>query len=299
MKVFVTGVTGYIGGSLANRLIENGHEVFGLVRTEEKASLIKHLGIHPIIGTLDSRDVLIEAAKSTNATINTASSDHRGIVEVLVEALRGSEKPLIHTSGTSIIADDAQGEYESARIFHDDSALEPIPIRSARVEIDRFVRKSGIDAGVRSVVICPSMIYGTGLGLQKNSDQIPKLTEIANRTRSGRCVGRGLNRWSNVFIRDLLDLYLLALEKAPTGSFFFAENGEEPLWRVAEAISYSLGFGGTVSHWCIDDAIAEFGDWARFAIGSNSRVRAINARRLLGWNPAGPSLVEAVLEGAK
>jgi nucleoside-diphosphate-sugar epimerase len=139
------------------------------------------------------------------------------------------------------------------------------------------------------------MLYGTGRGLQKESDQIPKLCKVAKRKRSGVYVGKGVNRWSNVFIDDLVDLYLLALEKAPSGSFFFAENGEEPLWRVAETISHSLGFGGAIASWPIEEAIAEYGDWSRFAIASNSRVRATNARRLLGWSPVGPSLVAALL----
>jgi hypothetical protein len=66
---------------------------------------------------------------------------------------------------------------------------------------------------------------------------------------------------------------------------------------IAESISKRLGFGGKTDSWPADDAIAEYGDWARFALGSNSRVRAVNARRLLGWKPSGPPLLEAVEKG--
>lgn len=295
MKIFVTGVTGYIGGSLADRLVRKGHEVLGLVRNEAKIRPVEELGISPIIGTLDSQNVLAKTAKQSDAVFNMASSDHRKAVEALVEALKGTEKPLIHTSGTSIVCDDACGEFESSLIFHDDSAIHPLPTRAARVEIDRYVRRAGIDSGLRTVVICPSMIYGDGRGLQKDSDQIPKLSKMAMRMGAGVYLGKGLNRWSNVFIEDLLDLYLLALEKAPSGSFFFAENGEEPFWRVAEAISHSLGLGGALVSSSIEEAIAEYGDWARYALASNSRVRATNARRLLGWKPAGPCLTKALL----
>lgn len=86
-------------------------------------------------------------------------------------------------------------------------------------------------------------------------------------------------------IDDLIDLYLLALEKAPSGSFFFAENGEEPYKRIAESISKSLGFGGKTESWLIADAIAELGESVRSSLASNSRVRATNARRLLHWSP--------------
>jgi hypothetical protein len=83
------------------------------------------------------------------------------------------------------------------------------------------------------------------------------------------------------------------LQKAPAASFFFAENGESSLKEVAESVSWSLGYGGVTRTWNAEDAIAQYGDWARFALASNSRVRAANARRL-GWLPKGPSLKESV-----
>jgi nucleoside-diphosphate-sugar epimerase len=125
-----------------------------------------------------------------------------------------------------------------------------------------------------------------------------KLDIALNALQSGkRGIAKGLNRWSDVYIDDMIDLYLLALEKAPSGSFFFAENGEESLKRIAESISNSLGFGGKTESWPAEDAIAEHGDWARFALASNSRVRATNARSLLGWSPNGPSILKAIEEG--
>ena len=296
MKIFVTGVTGYIGGSLAERLVRGGHDVHGLVRSETQVESVKQQGIVPVIGSLDDSAVLSKAAHEADAVINAASSDHRGAVETLVEALSKSEKLLIHTSGSSIICDDARGEYQNATIFDDNSSLEPLPMRAARVEIDRFVRRAGIDLGIRAVVICPSMTYGAGRGMQVNSDQIPKLAAHSIKKGAGLYIGKGLNRWSNVYIDDLVDLYLLALDKAPSASFFFAENGEESLLRVAEAVSRSLGFAGETLSWKADEAIAAYGDWARFALASNSRVRATNARSLLAWKPNGPTLID-VLEG--
>lgn len=294
MKLFLTGVTGYIGGSLATKLIEKGHEVYGLVRSEHKVSSLESMGIKPVFGALDDADSVVEAARESDGTINAASSDHRGVIETLVKALSGTEKLLIHTSGSSIVCDDARGEFESPRIYHDDSYFQPIPIRQERVAIDRFVRTAGISHGIRAVVICPTMIYGNGRALQKDSDQIPKLVRKSQEWGAGLYIGKGLNRWSNVYIDDLIDLYILAIEKAPSGSFFFAENGEEALRTIAKSISKRLGFGGRTKSWSAEEVIAEYGDWARFALASNSRVRATNARRLLGWTPSGPSLSEAI-----
>jgi nucleoside-diphosphate-sugar epimerase len=294
MKIFLTGASGYIGGSVAKKLLQQGHQVYGLVRSPEKAQLVKQLGISPVLGSLDDGDRLEESARSADAVINAASSDHRPAVEALVKALAESGKTLIHTSGSSIVGDDVRGESESPNVYADDDYFVPMPIRQARVAIDQFVRIAGVNRGMRAMVICPTTVYGNGRGLQVDSDQIPKLTRKSREAGAGLYLGKGLNRWSNVHIDDLVDLYVLALEKAPSASFFFAENGEESYQRIAESISRRLGFGGKTKSWPADEAIAEYGDWARFALGSNSRVRAVNARRVLGWTPSGPGILEAI-----
>ena len=98
---------------------------------------------------------------------------------------------------------------------------------------------------------------------------------------------------SNVHIDDLVDLYTLAVEKAPAASFFFAENGDASFREIATSISRSLGFGGRTKSLDLEVAIQQYGEAARYGAGSNSRVRAVNARRI-GWTPTRPSLAEVV-----
>ncbi len=117
MKVFLTGASGYIGGSLAKRLIENGHSVLGLVRSKEKADQLQRLGIDPVLGSLDDSNIVTEAARAADAVINAASSDHRPVVETVLKALAGTGKPFIQTSGSSIVCDDARGESENSQVF--------------------------------------------------------------------------------------------------------------------------------------------------------------------------------------
>lgn len=105
MNVFITGAAGFIGGSIATGLVKVGHNVTGLVRSTEQAAEMTALGITPVIGTLDDSALLIEQAKKADAVINAASSDHRGAVETLLAALRGSNKTFLHTSGSSIVGD--------------------------------------------------------------------------------------------------------------------------------------------------------------------------------------------------
>jgi nucleoside-diphosphate-sugar epimerase len=218
LRGFVTGASGYIGGSVAAKLCDSDHQVLGLVRSEEKARLLMERGIEPILGTLDDSEILTDAARQADAVINAASADHPGVVETLVSALERSGKLLIHTSGSSIVADDAWGEYASPIVFTEDTYFEPLPNRQRRVDINRYVRHASIDKCIRAVVICPPMIYGTGSGLQPDSDQIPKITALSKQLGAGVYFGKGQNRYSNVHIDDLVDLYMLAIDKAPAGS---------------------------------------------------------------------------------
>ncbi len=291
MKVFVTGATGYIGGSVAERLIASGHQVVGLVRSAEKAPLLKDRGIEPVLGTLDDSELITNAAHVADAVIHAASADHPGSVVTLVAALERSGKTLIYTTGSGIVADSADGEYASSVVFTEDTYFEPVPFRRPRVAMNRLVRQAAIDKGIRSVVICPSMIYGMGRGLQPDSDQLPKLTALSKQLGAGVYFGKGLNRYSNVHIDDLVDLYLLALDKAPGGSFFFAENGDASFKEIAEMISRSLGLGGKTISLNVDDVVRQYGDAVRYGVTSNSLVSAVNARRL-GWSPKAPSLAE-------
>jgi nucleoside-diphosphate-sugar epimerase len=217
--------------------------------------------------------------------INAASSDHRGAVETLIAALSGSGKPFIHSSGSSIVADLAMGE-PSERIFDEATAVAPLPEKAARVAIDRLVLTA---SGIRSVVLCNTMIYGNAAGPPAQSVQIPALVRQAKASGVVRYIGRGLNRWSNVHIADVASLYVLALAKASAGTFIYAESGEEALGKIAEAIAARLGLGAPQS-WSAEEAIAAWGrNLAVFSLGSNSRVRG-KAAAELGWSPTRRSI---------
>ena len=291
MKIFVTGATGYIGGSVAERLIASGHHVVGLVRSAQSIPLLKDRGIESVLGNLDDPEIITKTAHEADAVIHAASADHPGSVVTLIAALERSGKTLICTTGSGIVVDSADGEYAGSVVYTEDTYFEPVPFRQPRVAMNRLVREAAIDKGIRSVVICPPMIYGKGLGLQPDSDQLPKIIALSKQAGAGVYFGKGLNRYSNVHIDDLVELYLLALEKAPGGSFFFAENGDASFKEIAEMVSRSLGFGGKTVSLSVEDLVRQYGDAGRYGVASNSLVRAVNARRL-GWSPKAPSLAE-------
>ncbi|CAN5313681.1 NAD-dependent epimerase/dehydratase family protein [soil metagenome] len=291
MNIFITGAAGYIGGSVATRLLAEGHSIRGLVRKPELAEALQARGITPVLGDLDNAELLTAEAQRADAVINAASSDHLASVEALLRSLRGSGKAFIHTSGSSVIGDDVGGDVLSPNVFSEDTPLIVEPKKQARHAIDNLILASAGD-GVRSIVLCNTMIYGTGTGLHAQSVQIPPLVAQAQKSGVVRVVGRGVNRWSNVHVEDVAALYSLALAKAPAGSFYFVENGEASYGEIGAAIAQRLGLG-PVRSWSVEEATREWGvGHARYSFGSNSRVRGLRGRRELGWEPKHTSVTE-------
>jgi nucleoside-diphosphate-sugar epimerase len=289
--IFLTGATGYIGGSVAARLIEAGSRVRGLVRNRDGAARLAQRGIEPIIGDLDDAELLTREARAADGVVDTASADHADSVRALIAGLEGSAKALLHTSGSSIIGDDARGSRGSDKVFDEDTPLIVSAMKQHRRDIDLMVLGASA-RGIRSAVLCPSNIYGVGSGLKTDSVQIPFLAANAHRQGVVQIVGAGLNVWSNVHIDDVVELYLRALVKAPAGAFYFAENGEASFGAIGAAIAKRLGLPG-VESLPPEVAAQRWGEAkAYFSLGSNSRVRAVRARRELGWSPRHASVLD-------
>lgn len=292
MKIFLTGASGFIGSSVGAGLVAAGHRLRGLVRDPAKADAVRAIGIEPVLGALDDDAVLAREARGADAVVNAASSDHRPAIEALVSALAGSGKSLVHTSGSSIVGDEAMGE-PSDRVFDDDADFEPAPDKAARVALDRRVLGA---PGVRPTVLCNSLIYGRSLGVpDAESVQLPRLAAHAKSCGKARYIGRGLNRWSTVHIADVAELYRLAVEAPEAGGFCFVENGESAFRDMADAIGSALGLGSAEAL-PPAEAIAAWGRaHAVFSLGSNSRVRGHRARERFGWSPQHGSAVAWIL----
>jgi nucleoside-diphosphate-sugar epimerase len=264
------------------------------LQEETNAERLAKSGIDPVLGTLDDADVLTRAACAADGVINCASADHVGAVRALIAGLTGSGKPLLHTSGSSVIGDDARGNRRSESIFDEDTPLVVNPSKQARRELDLTVLAAA-QSGIRSAVICPCLIYGVGNGLNPNSVQIPFLVANAREKGVVQVVGQGLNVWSNVHIDDVADLYVRVLLNGPAGAFYFAENGEASFGDIGAAIAERLGLAG-VEALPPEVAAERWGESkAYFTLGSNSRVRAKRARRELGWAPRHPSVIDWIL----
>lgn len=296
MKIFCTGASGYIGGSVAAALKTEGHVVEGLVRTPRAADAIAALGIEPVMGTLDDTDVLEAAAHRADAVIHTANADHERSAASLLRALEGTGKTFIHTSGSSIVGTQAAG-HRVDDIFDEAAPFTPSPGRAARVALNELVLSYAYK-DVRTIIVCPSLIYGLGRGVKRHSMQVPWLIKVATKHGVAKHYGPGENVWSTVHIDDLVPLYLLALKSAPAGAFYFAENGEHSMKEICEAINRMLGLGSSTQPMSREEAAAEWGEGpAENTMASNSRVRAVRARSELGWSPQSPGLIEEIERG--
>jgi nucleoside-diphosphate-sugar epimerase len=296
MKVFMTGATGYIGGTIADALLKAGHSVAALARAEEAAARLRGHGIEAVRGDLSSHGVVRNAARSADAVVNCANAEDPFVVAAIIEGLAGSGKAFLHTSGSSVVGDKSAGKF-SPKIYHEDTPLDPLPEKIQRVAVHRSVLAAAAQ-GIRSVVLCPCLIHGQGRGANPDSIQVPNLIRQAVKSGVPRYIGDGENVWSTVHIEDVADAYLLALESARAGSFFFIENGEARLKSIVESIARLLGGKRSAESWGIDEAVAEWGPQsAWFSLGGNSRVNADKARKMLGWKPRGAELFHEIEHG--
>jgi nucleoside-diphosphate-sugar epimerase len=214
----------------------------------------------------------------------------------LTEALAGSGRAYLHISGSSVVGTQAGGRLVEA-VYDEATPFTPSPGRAARAALNAAILARR-DRGVRPIIICPSLIYGAGRGVKRDSMQIPWLIATARRRGMPCHAGPGENRWSNVHIDDLVRLTLLALERAPAGGFYFAENGENSMRELCQAIGRMLGLGPATRALSPAEAAAEWGENAALnTMGSNSRVRAVAARATLGWAPQAASAIAEIERG--
>ncbi|MCE4066659.1 NAD-dependent epimerase/dehydratase family protein [Chryseobacterium gleum] len=283
-KILITGITGYIGGSIAKKLLEKSYEVTGLVRSESHVQELESLGIKTVVGNIHNEDLIKTAVAGVDAVIHNAdSADDAYAVDNFIKALEGSHKTFIFTSGSAIFGGKENGR-RSDFVYREDYPLTPRLEMASRVLINNYVLQS-VQKDIRSIVIVPTMVYGEGLGIKKDSIQIPALINFSQKKGHSVYFGEGENIWSNLHIEDLADLYVLALEKAKEGSIYYAENGASSLKNIAEIISkkYHLQPARSLS---IQDAVDNFGPaGGYFGFASNSICSADKARTELGWKP--------------
>ena len=283
MNVFLTGATGYVGSAIADALLAAGHSVTGLARSEDAARKLIEKGITPRRGDLRSLDGLQAGARAFDGiihagTTNDGPSDTAAVCAML-DAVRGSRKPFVYTSGIWVLGD------TGGKIADETAPLKPAALVAWRPGLERLVLAAAQDA-VRAIVLRPAIVYGQGGGVTAD------LVRSARETGAARYVGTGENRWPLVHVADLGDLYRRAVEKAPSGALLHAAHGEAYRVReLAEAASVGAGAGGRTEAWPLEEARKALGPYAD-ALVLDQQVSGAKAKSTLGWSPHGPDALE-------
>jgi nucleoside-diphosphate-sugar epimerase len=283
MRVFVTGAAGFIGSATTQELISNGHRVLGLARSDDNAKALKKLGAEVHRGSLDDLDSLRRGAKETDGTIHLAfihdfskfaengQIDKRAI-EAMGEALAGSNKPFIVTSGTLLVA--------PGRI-----ATEEDPVMPGLPRVSETAGLAVAARGVRAMAVRLPQVHG-GEG---KCGLVNWLLNIAREKGVSAYVGDGGNRWSGAHRLDVAHLYRLALEKGLAGKSYHAVADEGVTARdIAEIVGRHLEL--PVASIAPEKASEHFGTMAMFA-GRDGAASSALTQQWLGWKPTQIGLI--------
>lgn len=278
MRIFITGAAGFIGTAATRELIASGHEVLGLARSDANAATLEQLGAAIHRGALDDLDSLRSAARNTDATIhlafvhdfaNFAESGRidRRAIEAMGEALAGSGKPFIVTSGTGLVSP-GKPATEHERIANPD-----LPRVSEQAGLSYAAR------GVRAMAIRLPQVHGAA----GKAGLISYLLEGARRKGVLPYVGDGSNRWPAAHRLDVARLYRLALEKGAADAIYHAVAEEGVSMReIVDVLGRATGLPVTSIE--PEEAAGYFGPLAMFAAADLPASSAWTQAEL-GWTP--------------
>ncbi len=271
MKILLTGGTGFIGSAVLARLVEAGHQVTAVVRSQSSSLAVEKTGGVAVIGDLFDAGWVASELSTHDAGIHTAAGGDEqdralndAIITAAITAFGGTDKPFVHTGGVWV--------YGSNPAISEDSELAPPALVSWRPESEQRL----LDSDVRASVIQPGIVYGHGQG-------IPAMLA------AGPVPGTGEQHWATVHVDDLADLYLRALD-VPGGQAYIAASGTNPtvaeLARAAGVEQQPEGDAATL------ERLGPFGE----ALVLDQQVSGAKARSI-GWEPQHPTLVEELAAG--
>ncbi|EPQ59897.1 hypothetical protein GLOTRDRAFT_28879, partial [Gloeophyllum trabeum ATCC 11539] len=313
--IFLTGATGYIGGSVLQRLLEHpkaqSFEITTLVRNPDKAKLLETFGVKPVIGSHSDTDKLEALAKEANVVFAVADADDLEAAKAILSAQKkrhaetGEVPILIHTASPRVISDNAAGMFASDVVYSDldIDMIEALKPSQPHRWVDIFVSNEGKQGYARTHIILPSTIYGIAEGVlfdkgvsNPHSVQVPALIKSSWDRQQGGMVGQGKNIWPCVHIEEIADLYITLFDAAtanpntPNGreGYYFGESDHYLMYDVAKAVAKTLvelgrGKSEEPTTFTKEEMQKYFGGVCFSAyLGSNSRCKAERSRAI-GW----------------
>lgn len=303
-KTLLVGA-GYIGQNVLDELLAAKYPVTVFVRRPEQASVFESQGAQTVLGTLSDLELLTIESSKHEIIINTASCDDLPSVEAILAGVRrradaGQPVTYLHTSGTGALCDESYGMYQGEVVYRDDEPadIHAIPIESMHRHVDIPIVAAAQELGDKAkiAILLPPLAYGVHPTHKRHSMAMPALTRFALKHGFAGQVGKGVNLWSVVHVRDLGRAYVTVLgdlerstpAKILNNPFYFAENGTEVSFgavsRHVGRVLYDLGRieSPEPKPWTDEDYKDLFGPLTALGFGGNSRSRAIRLQDL-GW----------------
>ena len=286
MRIFLTGATGFIGSHIIPELLEAGHQVLGMTRSEAGAEALSKQGVEPFRATLEDADGVGRGAAQADAVIHCAfdhdfsnfaancQKDQR-VIRAIGAALAGSDRPFVLTSGTGIGAG-KPGEPATEDVLNTDHPNPRIASELAGQEM--------AEAGVKMIVVRLPQVHDT-----RRQGLISPLAQIARQKGVAAYVGEGRNVWPAGHVRDVAKLYRLAVEQGRKGERFNAV-GEEGIAARDIVAALGEGLGLPVVSIPPEQANEHFG-WMGMFVGMDMPASSAWTQGRLGWEPKGPSLL--------
>lgn len=322
--VFITGASGYIGGDLLSQLsqIYPNLNYRALVRGLEKGDQIKaaYPTVEIVYGGLDDETILETESANADIIIHTAdAADNLKASQAIYSGILKGHSPdrpvyWLHTSGAGIFSyidtDNETYGIRREKTFDDLEGIKEIitmPDHAFHRNVDKFVLEATAKhpETLKAAIISPNTVFGHGRGpCSRRSRQLYELSKWTILRKKAPVIGEGLSFGCTIHIADVTTLFLALFDAAFQGhdgfwgpeAYYLAESGEH-IWgdvakRVAR-IAFELGYIPAPETEPLDAKVAqEYAGYEAASWGLNVRCRALRARHLLGWKPAGPSLEE-------
>lgn len=294
MQVFVTGGSGQTGPAIIRELIRAGHTVTGLARSDASSAKLQALGAHVVRGSLEEVEVLAAASGAADGVVHLAYGGDYADPEAMIrrevdavtamgDALEGSGKPFVLTSGTLVLPhgrlaaetdEPDRGGPAAARLAGEDACL------------------SYAHRGVRSIVLrLAPTVHGP-----EDHGFMPMLIATAKHQRVSAYVGDGMNRWPAVHREDAAVLYRLAVEHAPAGSILHAVAENVPFADIARTIGDGLGIP-TASVTPEQAATHYVSPFMGLLYGVDAPASSTLTRERTGWTPTHEGLLADLAAG--
>jgi nucleoside-diphosphate-sugar epimerase len=287
MKVFVTGANGFVGSAIVEDLIQAGHQVLGLARSDVASDALKKLGAEVHRGNLTDLDSLAAGARASEGVIHTAynhdfsqaaaaGETDRHAVETLGAALVGSNRPLVITSAIGLLS--------PGRPTTEDDPGDPNGPGAVRIPSEEKALALALEKVRSSIVRLPTVVHD-----RNKQGLATMLVGIAQQTGVSAYVDDGLNRWPGVHRLDAAQLFRLALEKGSAGVRYhaIAEDGV-PMREIAEVIGRTLNV--PVVSKTSKEAAGHFG-WLAYFASADYQASSARTKKALGWKPTHPGVI--------